>query len=123
MKKFKLLVATKYDVLNDIFTDKEAWTLFKLVAFLETFGWTLLIVGILFSHYKWTGYAYVLPIAGSVHGVLYLFYLFIVLFTHRSMGWGIWRFVIAEAVSNLPFGALVFELFIAQNRRRKNLHN
>jgi integral membrane protein len=120
MNVIKQFTIKQYDNLKGIFTDKEAWMLFKLAAFLETFGWILLITGILFSHYKWFGYDYALPIAGSVHGILYLFYVFIVFFAHRSMQWSVWRFLVAEAVSNAPFGALIFELWVARRRRHGN---
>jgi hypothetical protein len=49
--------------------------------------------------------------------VLYLFYVFIVLFGHRSLSWSIWRFLFAEAISVIPYGALVFEQIIARRRK------
>lgn len=106
-----------YHELDGIFTDKEAWFLFKVAAFLETIGWTLLIIGILFSYNHWVGYDFILPIAGSIHGIFYLIYIFIVFFGHRSMKWGIWRFLFAEAISTVPFGALIFEQWVARRRR------
>lgn len=112
-------LAHAYGELKGIFTDQEAWFLFKISAFLETFGWTVLIVGILFSHFKWPGYDYVLPLAGSIHGIFYLFYLFIVLFGHRSLSWGIWRFILAELISVVPYGALVLEQWIAHERKQQ----
>ncbi len=108
-----------YDELKDIFTDKEAWFLFRMSAFLETFGWTVLIVGILFSAFSWPGHDFVLPLAGSIHGIFYLVYLFIVLFAHRSMSWSIWRCIFAEFISVVPYGALVFEMWVAYRRHHQ----
>jgi len=110
-------VRSWYDLLLDIFTDKEAWFLFRAAAFLETLGWTLLISGIIFSKLKLPAYEFVLPIAGSLHGVFFIIYVLIVFFAHRSMNWGISKFIIAEIAGNIPGGALVFE--IIEKRRRK----
>jgi len=106
-----------YSALDNIFTDKEAWTLFKWAAFLETFGWTLLIIGIVFSYNKWAGHDAVLAVAGSIHGIFYIGYLFIVIFGHRSMNWSVWRFIFAELISVVPYGALAFELWVAHRRK------
>lgn len=107
-----------YDALDNIFTDKEAWGLFKIAAFVETFGWTCLIIGIIAVVMQWPQSEAYIAIAGSIHGILYLFYLFIVIFAHRSMQWSVWRFIFAELISVVPFAALVFELWVAH--RRKN---
>lgn len=113
--KYKLRQA--YHELDGIFTDGEAWFLFRVTAYLETIGWTLLIVGILCSVYKWPGNDWILAVAGSIHGIFYLAYLFIVLFGHRSMKWGVGRFLFAELISVVPYGALVFEKWVARRRR------
>ena len=42
-----------YNALDNIFSDKEAWALFRLAAFLETFGWTCLIIGITAVKLHW----------------------------------------------------------------------
>lgn len=102
---------------EDAFTDTEAWFLFRISAYLETVGWTLLIIGILFSVYKWPGDSWVLAIAGSIHGLFYIIYLFIVTAGFRSMKWSIWRFLFAEGISVVPYGALAFEQWVARRRR------
>lgn len=117
LRTIRMLTRRFYDSLNGVFTDKEAWFLFKTSALLETIGWTLLIIGILFSVYKWPLYDYVLPIAGSLHGIFYIMYVLIVFFAHRSMKWSFWRFVVAEAVSVAPFAAWAFEQWVARRRR------
>lgn len=106
--------------LNEIFTDSEAWFLFKWAAFLETIGWALLLVGILFQIMKWPGEEWLLPVGGSLHGTFVLGYMFIVFFAHRSFSpkWSAGRMIFAELISIVPFGALVFELFMARTRNR-----
>lgn len=113
---FKQLAKNAYNELDGIFTDKEAWWLFRAAAFSETFGWTCLIIGIVAVIQKWPYSSAYIAIAGSIHGILYLFYLFIVIFGHRSMKWSIWRFIFAEFISIVPYGALVFELWVARRR-------
>ena len=93
-----------YNALDGIFTDKEAWTLFKWSAFAETFGWTCLIFAIISVKLNWPYADTYLALGGSIHGILYLFYLFIVIFAHRSMKWSVWRFIFAELISVVPYG-------------------
>lgn len=106
-----------YDALDNIFSDKEAWGLFRIAAFVETFGWTCLIIGIIAVEAKWPRYDAYIAVAGSIHGILYLFYLFIVIFTHRSLKWSVWRFIFAELISVVPYGALVLELWVSHRRK------
>ncbi len=107
---------TMWAELDGLFTDKEAWDLFRLAAFVETVTWTLLIIGILFKKFLLPGYEFVLPIAGSLHGVCFLAYIVIVFFVHRSLKWSIRRLIVAEAVSNVPYGAMLFEIWVAKKR-------
>lgn len=107
-----------YAGLDNIFTDKEAWMLFRLAAFVETFGWTCLIFGIISVILKWPFNDSYIAVAGSIHGIMYLFYLFIVIFTHRSLSWSIWRFIFAELISVVPYGAWGLEIWVSH--RRKN---
>lgn len=114
--KIKQVATRAYDALDNIFTDKEAWGLFKLAAFVETFGWMCLIIGIIAVEMQWPRNDAYIAIAGSIHGILYLFYLFIVIFAHRALKWSVWRFIFAELISVVPFGALVFEFWVAHRR-------
>jgi integral membrane protein len=106
-----------YNALDNIFTDKEAWGLFRIAAFVETFGWTCLIIGITSVKLQWPQHEAILAVSGSIHGILYIFYIFIVIFAHRSMKWSFWRFLWAGAVSVVPYGALVFEAWVARRRK------
>jgi integral membrane protein len=109
-----------YTALDAIFTDKEAWQLFKLSAYLETLGWTCLIIGIAAVVLSWPDAKAYIAIGGSIHGILYLFYIFIVIFAHRSLKWSIKRFIFAGCISVIPYGALVFEMWV-DNRRKHGL--
>lgn len=118
MELVKTMVRRTYRELDGIFTDGEAWFLFKIAAILETIGWTLLIVGILFSVNHWPDNDWILPVAGSIHGIFYLGYTFIVFFTHRSLRWSVWRFLFAEGISVVPYGALALEWWVARRRQQ-----
>jgi integral membrane protein len=109
-----------YRELDNIFTDREAWFLFRWSAFLETFGWTLLLIGILFQVNKWPGDTWLLPVGGSLHGMFVLAYMMITFFIHRSITptWSIKKLIVAEVISIIPYGALAFELWVAHGRKR-----
>ena len=110
-----------YKELDNVFTDQEAWFLFRWTAFLETFGWTCLLVGILFQVNKWPGDSWLLPIGGSLHGLFVIAYMFIAFFAHRSFTpkWNIKKMLFAEAISVIPYGALAFEIYVARQRNRR----
>jgi integral membrane protein len=98
------------------FTDAEAWTLFKLAAFGEAIGWTLLITGIVLHDYIWVGNPYSISIAGQLHGILFLIYLTAVLILSPSLRWRSWQTLLAGICSVPPYGTLAFELFAASIR-------
>lgn len=108
-----------YSQLDNVFTDREAWFLFRWAAFLETFGWTFLLVGIVFQVTKWPGDTWLLPVGGSLHGLFVIAYMFIAFFAHRSFRpkWSIVKMLFAELISIIPYGALAFELYIAHERK------
>ena len=118
LHNIKEKVAKSYKALDNIFTDKEAWLLFRIAAFLETIGWVLLVTGIVFSVKKLPQHETVLALGGSIHGIFYIFYIFIIIFAHRSLKWGVMRFLVSGAVSTFPFGALIFEKWEAHRRKR-----
>jgi len=103
------------------FTDIEAWKLFRLSAFGEAFGWTLLISGLLIKHYFTHGNNIPVDIAGQIHGTLFLIYLTAVVVLHPSLKWSPKRTLVAGLVSVPPYGTLVFEQWVAHMRRREAL--
>jgi integral membrane protein len=115
--KPKRIAARAYNALDGIFSETEAWGLFKIATLLETFGWTCLIFGIISVKLEWPYNDAYLAVGGSIHGIFYLFYLFIVIFGHRALKWSVWRFIFAELISVIPYGALVFEFWVAKRRK------
>ncbi len=101
----------------EFFTDREAWNLFRLAAFGEAFGWTLLISGIVFKHYVTPGNNIPIDIAGQIHGTIFLIYIVAVIVLHPSLRWSPKRTLIAGLCSVPPYGTLVFEQWEARRRR------
>lgn len=108
----------KKDYRFDFFSDREAWNIFRLTAFGEALGWTLLISGIIISRYVFPGNNTAVTIAGQLHGSLFLAYLGAIIFVSKSLGWSKTKTLIALLASIPPFGTLVFEQIIAHQRRR-----
>jgi integral membrane protein len=102
------------------FTDQEAWQIFKLAAFGEAIGWTLLILGIFSRDVLIGGNGPAVHITGQIHGMLFTFYLAAVLVLSPSLKWPLWRTVIAAACSVPPYGSLIYELVSAQYRHSQN---
>lgn len=99
------------------FTDQEAWNLFRLAAFGEAFGWTLLISSLVFKHYITPGNNIPIDIAGQIHGTIFLIYIAAVVVLHPSLRWSPKQTLIAGLVSVPPYGTLVFEQWAAWQRR------
>lgn len=97
------------------FTEAEAWMLFKLAAFAEAIGWTLLILGIVIS--KTTGNNTAVFIAGNIHGTIYLAYFVAPLILYPSLGWSRWKAITAIIAGIPPYGSLIFEQWAAHKRR------
>jgi integral membrane protein len=100
------------------FTEKQAWDLFRLAAFGEVLGWTLLISGIIIEKLNLPGSHIAVPIAGSIHGLLFMFYVGICIATYSSLGWSRRKFLIALIASTPPFGTLLYEIWAAQVREK-----
>jgi integral membrane protein len=102
------------------FTDSEAWMLFKLAAFAEAIGWTLLIIGIFLTENVFNSRVPVV-LAGRTHGILFGLYITAVLLLSPSLRWGWKRTIIAGLMSVPPFGSLAFEIWTSHTRRRKSI--
>jgi integral membrane protein len=101
---------------NNLFTDQEAWTLFRLAAFGEAFGWTLLIIGI--SWQKFTAGHSGIPVllAGKIHGMLFIIYLISAVGLYPALGWTKPKAFIAILASVPPYGTLLFERWAGYRR-------
>jgi integral membrane protein len=120
MKQFLSNIATRVVwVYNHMhwFTDKEAWWIFRLGAVLEATGWSLLIGAIIYRRLGLPEYESVINVAGRTHGIFFVAYFASVLATARSMGWGVWRVLLALGLGVPPFTSLVFEKVMAWHRK------
>ncbi len=99
------------------FTDKEAWTMFRLFAFAESIGWTMLIGAIVYKAFNLPMHDLAISVAGRIHGTFFIFYFIIVLISARSMGWGIWRLLGGLFAGMPPYTSLLFEQIMARHRR------
>jgi len=100
------------------FTDKEAWWIFRLGAFMEATGWTLLISAIIYRSLGLPEYESFISVAGRLHGIFFVAYFAGVIATARSMQWGIWRIGAALALGVPPFTSLIFEKVMAWHRKK-----
>lgn len=100
------------------FDDREAWLIFRLAAFGEAIGWTLLITGIAYKHFGLPNGPDVLTVLGQTHGTLFFGYAAAVLAVASSLRWSKLEFLVAAAVSVPPYGTLVYEKFLAHRRKQ-----
>lgn len=119
MAQVKKTISHWYHQMDNIFSEPEAWSFFKITAILETIGWTLLIIGITFKVYHWPFSDWALALGGSSHGMIVIAYMFIVFFVHRSLDWSVRRLVVAELINAVPYGVLCFEIWAERKRRRE----
>lgn len=99
------------------FTENEAWLLFRIAAFGEAVGWTLLIAGILIKRYVMHGDETAVLIAGQIHGMIFFGYLVAALGLYPSLGWSRWRALVSLAASVPPYGTLLVEQWAAYTRK------
>jgi len=97
--------------------------LFKLAAFSEAVGWTLLIIGIAAKQLPVGWNQIPVGVAGVVHGMIFLTYFVVVLVLAPSMGWSWQRIVFALLLGNPPYGSLAFEKWVEYDRQRTDLRH
>ncbi len=102
---------------NKVFTENEAWMLFRLAAIGEACGWGLLVAGILAE--KYTGSHIPVFLAGRMHGMLFLLYGLAAAGLYPNLRWSRWRALVALAASVPPFGSLLFEQWASHSRHTK----
>lgn len=107
---------------NKIFTEEEAWTLFKLSAIAEACGWTLLIIGIGLSDYVFPGNHAPVLVAGRVHGILFLLYALASVGLYPALRWSRKRAFVALLASIPPYGSLAFEIWAAHKRQNEQFN-
>jgi len=99
------------------FTEADAWLVFRIAAYGEAVGWTLLLVGMGISRYITPGNDTAVIITGQLHGMLFFGYLAAALVLYPSLGWSRLRALFALAFSVPPYGTLLFEQWAARRRR------
>lgn len=104
------------------FTDKEAWAIYRLFAFAEAIGWTLLIGAIVYRGFDLPYASSAVTIAGRIHGMIFVSYFVIVLLTARSMKWGVWRISGALLAGMPPYTSIVFEQLTAYHRKKQPVY-
>jgi integral membrane protein len=102
-----------------LFGETEAWWLFKTAALAEAVGWTVLLTGIAYRHYRFPAYRYAIPIAGQFHGTIFLAYFGVVIVLYPSLQWSRKKAVLALVAGVPPYGTLVYEQWAAMARQRQ----
>ncbi len=106
---------------NRVFSEGEAWTLFRLAAIGEGCGWTLLISGILSTRFLVHGNNIPVLLAGQLHGMLFFLYALAALGLYPSLHWSRKRALVALIASVPPFGSLLFEQWARYRAEREQL--
>jgi integral membrane protein len=104
---------------NTIFTESEAWGLFRLAAIGEAVGWSLLISGIILRHFLASNDPVV--IAGQIHGMLFFCYAVAALGLYPNLHWSRSRAFCALLASVPPYGSLLFEQWASYQRDKTSL--
>ena len=108
---------------NSVFTDEDGWMLFRLAAFGEAIGWTLLITGIGLSRYVFANNQASIVIAGRLHGVLFLAYVTAAVGLYPTLKWSRTKAFFALLVSVIPYGSLIFERWVHGQRANKSYND
>lgn len=103
------------------FSQEEAWAIFRIAAFAEAIGWTILIIGILLTDYVFGGNRTAVILAGRTHGIFFGLYLVAVLVLSPSLNWNWKRIIIAGLMSIPPYGTLIFEIWANQQRKHRGM--
>ena len=98
---------------NRKFTQKEARLIFKIAAYSEAIGWVILLTGIVIGRMYPSVSKYSLPIAGQIHGTIFVGYFIILLSVYPSLKWSRTNFLFSILAGVAPFGTLIFELVMA----------
>lgn len=102
------------------FTDNEAWSMFRIVAFGEAVGWTLLIIGIACEKLPVSWNQYPVQMFGTIHGMLFMAYIAVTLSSAPSLNWQGPQTLFAGLCSIPPYGSLLYEQFAAWQRSHRH---
>jgi integral membrane protein len=104
---------------KSIFTENEAWMLFRLAAFGEAIGWTLLIFGIGWQKFAAGHSGIPVLLAGKIHGMLFLMYMLAAAGLYPALNWPRPKAFVALLASIPPYGSLIFERWSSFDRSNK----
>jgi integral membrane protein len=99
------------------FPEVDAWRAYRLAAFGEAIGWTLLIIGIAVRSHHGYGSGVAVPVTGQIHGTLFLIYFGVLLSVYTSLRWSRVTFLVAIAAGVPPYGSLLFEQWKSHSRK------
>ena len=100
------------------FTPDEAWKIFRITALGEACGWTILISGLLIHHYRLLGSTIAIPIAGQIHGTIFIAYFIALIFVYPSLAWSRSKTLLAFIAGVPPYGSLIFELWASKENKK-----
>ncbi len=107
---------------NKVFSESEAWMLFRIAAIAEACGWTMLILGIGTERYIFPGNRVSVILAGRIHGLLFLLYVLAAVGLYPNLVWSRKRAFVALVASVVPYGSLIFEQW-AKHKRNSSRFN
>lgn len=94
---------------------------FRFVAVLEAITWFGLLVGMAFKYLPAEGNEIGVKVFGPIHGIVFIAYVVISLWTARVLRWGPLTTFWALVASLPPFGTVVFEVWAARSGRLEEL--
>ena len=108
---------------NRKFTYLEANKLYKIIAFTEALGWTLLIAGIIIEHTSLPLHNDVLFIFGQIHGLIFITYFIVLMVIYPNLKWTRTIFVFSLISGVLPYGSLVLEIYLSTKSKHSEHNN
>jgi integral membrane protein len=105
------------------FTEDEAWLIFKIAAFAEAIGWTILIIGIMLTEHVFGGNRIPVVLAGRTHGIFFMLYIVATLSLAPSLGWKWKQTISAGLMSVPPYGTIAAEVWFSHRRKRQGFNH
>lgn len=105
-----------------LFTDQEAWGVYRFAAFVEAGFWGVCVATLLYGAAGLSQAESVVAFGRSIVGTAYAVYAIFVVLVARSMEWGIGKVVTALIAGIVPFGSLVFEYAMRRYRKAHPAH-
>jgi len=121
MKNVRHAFQRAYDKMH-LFTDQEAWGLYRFAAFVEAGFWIFCILTIIYGALNLPQAESVVAFGRSILGTAYAVYAIFVVLVARSMEWGVGRVGLALVAGAVPLGSLVFERTMGTYRNKHPAH-